>query len=81
MLYIVLTLGMPLKVSGHLVTRLAGFDLHDVKGMIDRALAARNRGTSVIDLKSDADEDGKTGCAPRGSCYPRDGECSRKATP
>jgi len=35
----------------YLVTRLAGFDFEDVKGLIDRALAARNRGKFVIDLK------------------------------
>jgi uncharacterized protein (TIGR03790 family) len=35
----------------YLVTRLAGFDFDDVKGMIDRSLAARNRGKFVIDLK------------------------------
>jgi uncharacterized protein (TIGR03790 family) len=35
----------------YLVTRLAGFDFEDVKGIIDRALAARNRGKFVIDLK------------------------------
>ena len=35
----------------YLVTRLAGFDFDDVKAIIDRALAARNRGKFVIDLK------------------------------
>ena len=35
----------------YLVTRLAGFDFEDVKGIIDRALVARNRGKFVIDLK------------------------------
>jgi uncharacterized protein (TIGR03790 family) len=34
----------------YLVTRLAGYDFADVKGMIDRSLAARNRGKFVIDL-------------------------------
>ena len=36
----------------YLVTRLAGYDLADVKGIIDRALQARNRGRFVIDLKA-----------------------------
>jgi uncharacterized protein (TIGR03790 family) len=36
----------------YLVTRLAGYDFNDVKGMIDRSLAARNRGKFVIDLSS-----------------------------
>jgi len=35
----------------YLVTRLAGYDFDDVKGIIDRALVARNRGVFVIDLK------------------------------
>ena len=34
----------------YLVTRLAGYDLADVKAMIDRSLAARNRGKFVIDV-------------------------------
>jgi uncharacterized protein (TIGR03790 family) len=33
----------------YLVTRLAGWDVADVKGMIDRSLAARNRGKFVLD--------------------------------
>jgi len=33
----------------YLVTRLAAYDLAEVKGMIDRSLAARNRGKFVID--------------------------------
>ena len=40
----------------YLVTRLAAYDWTDVKGMIDRSLAARNRGRFVIDLQS-ADDD------------------------
>ena len=35
----------------YLVTRLAGYDFADVKGIVDRSLAARNRGYFVIDLK------------------------------
>lgn len=35
----------------YLVTRLTGYDFADVKGIIDRALEARNRGNFVIDLK------------------------------
>ena len=42
----------------YLVTRLAAYDWADVKGMIDRSLAARNRGKCVIDLKSSSDESG-----------------------
>jgi uncharacterized protein (TIGR03790 family) len=35
----------------YLVTRLTGYDFADVKGIIDRALEARNRGKFVIDLR------------------------------
>ncbi|MBZ5584490.1 MAG: TIGR03790 family protein, partial [Acidobacteriia bacterium] len=42
----------------YLVTRLAAYDLADVKAMIDRSLSARNRGKFVIDAgtgKGDGD--------------------------
>jgi uncharacterized protein (TIGR03790 family) len=42
----------------YLVTRLAAYDLADVKAMIDRSLSARNRGKFVIDLQSEKDEPG-----------------------
>jgi uncharacterized protein (TIGR03790 family) len=42
----------------YLVTRLAAYDTTDVKAMIDRALAAQNRGKFVVDLSS---RDGKDG--------------------
>ena len=42
----------------YLVTRLAAYDLTDVKAMIDRSLAARNRGKFVIDLQSGKNEAG-----------------------
>jgi uncharacterized protein (TIGR03790 family) len=42
----------------YLVTRLAAYDWNDIKGMIDRALAARNRGKFVIDMAGDNDHDG-----------------------
>lgn len=42
----------------YLVTRLAGYDLADVKGIVDRALAARNRGKFVIDLKASDNTEG-----------------------
>jgi uncharacterized protein (TIGR03790 family) len=42
----------------YLVTRLAAYDWTDVKGMIDRSLAAHNRGRFVIDLQSADDESG-----------------------
>ncbi len=42
----------------YLVTRLAGYDFDDVKGIIDRSLAARNQGLFVFDLKSSDDAPG-----------------------
>ena len=42
----------------YLVTRLAGYDVDDVKGMIDHALAARNTGEFVIDAPSAAGGEG-----------------------
>jgi uncharacterized protein (TIGR03790 family) len=36
----------------YLVTRLAGYDFDDVKGIIDRSLVARNQGKFVFDLKA-----------------------------
>jgi len=42
----------------YLVTRLAAYDWNDVKGMIDRSLAARNRGKFVLDLRTAQDEPG-----------------------
>ena len=42
----------------YLVTRLDGYNFQDVREMIDRSLAARNRGKFVIDLKSSDDQPG-----------------------
>jgi len=42
----------------YLVARLAAYDVATVKAMIDRSLAARNRGKFVIDLSSSDDEAG-----------------------
>ena len=42
----------------YLVTRLAGYDFDDVKGIIDRSLAARLQGRFVFDLKSGDDAAG-----------------------
>ena len=42
----------------YLVARLAAYDFHDVKGMIDHALIAKNTGNIAIDLKGDSDDEG-----------------------
>jgi uncharacterized protein (TIGR03790 family) len=52
----------PLKhpdVPIYLVTRLAGYDFADIKGLVDRALTARNQGKFVIDMRSGSDEPGE----------------------
>jgi uncharacterized protein (TIGR03790 family) len=36
----------------YLATRLAGYDFADIKGLVDRALLAKNTGKFVIDLKA-----------------------------
>jgi uncharacterized protein (TIGR03790 family) len=42
----------------YLVTRLAAYDLADVRAMIDHSLRALNRGKYVLDLQSEKDEPG-----------------------
>jgi uncharacterized protein (TIGR03790 family) len=42
----------------YLVTRLAAYDFEGIKGLVDRALQAANRGKFVIDLKSSGDGEG-----------------------
>jgi uncharacterized protein (TIGR03790 family) len=56
----------------YLVTRLAGYDFADVKGMIDRALQARNRGKFVIDLKAKDSTPGNEWLREAARALPRD---------
>jgi uncharacterized protein (TIGR03790 family) len=56
----------------YLVTRLAGYDFDDVKGIIDRSLAARNRGKFVIDLKGSDNTQGNTWLLQAAQQLPRD---------
>lgn len=44
----------------YLVTRLAGFDFDDVKGIIDRSLSAANRGKFVIDMADGGNREGES---------------------
>jgi uncharacterized protein (TIGR03790 family) len=46
------------KFPIYLVTRLDGYSFEDVRGIIDRSLQARNRGTFVIDLSSAGNDEG-----------------------
>jgi uncharacterized protein (TIGR03790 family) len=56
----------------YLVTRLAGYDFADVKGIIDRALVARNRGKFVIDLKAGDSTPGNTWLREAARVLPRE---------
>jgi uncharacterized protein (TIGR03790 family) len=56
----------------YLVTRLAGFDFEDVKGTIDRGLAAHNRGKFVIDLKGGDTTQGNAWLMQAAQQLPRD---------
>jgi len=58
--------------SMYLVTRLAGYDLADVKAIIDRALEARNRGMFVIDLRSSDNTQGNQWLRQAAAQLPRD---------
>jgi len=44
----------------YMVTRLAAYDVAGVKAMIDRGLAARNRGTVYLDMREGSDEAGES---------------------
>ena len=56
----------------YLVTRLAGYDFADVKGIIDRSLAAHNRGKFVIDLKASDSTPGNNWLREAARALPRD---------
>jgi uncharacterized protein (TIGR03790 family) len=56
----------------YLVTRLAGYDFEDVKGIIDRSLVARNRGKFVIDLKASDNTPGNNWLREAARALPRD---------
>src|ERR1044071_1223703 len=56
----------------YLVTRLAAYSVADAKAMVDRALAARNRGTFVLDLKSETNEGGNNYLRTAATLLPRD---------
>jgi len=56
----------------YLVTRLAGYDFADVKGIIDRASVARNRGKFVIDVQKGGDPAGDRWLRETVQAIPRD---------
>jgi len=54
----------------YIVARLAAYDVADVKAMIDRSLAARNRGKFILDLASAKDEPGNNWLRTAGMLLP-----------
>jgi uncharacterized protein (TIGR03790 family) len=65
----------------YLVTRLAAYDLADVKAMIDRSLAARNRGRFVIDVGVGATGQGNNWLRNAATLLPRDRVMLHEAPP
>ena len=58
--------------SMYLVTRLAGYDFDEVKALIDRSMAASNRGKFVIDLKDSSDSPGNDRLRDAAILLPKD---------
>jgi uncharacterized protein (TIGR03790 family) len=56
----------------YLVTRLAAYDFDGVKGLVDRALQAVNRGRFVIDLRATGDPSGDQWLAEAAALLPKD---------
>ena len=56
----------------YLVTRLAAYDFDGVKGMIERSLAASNRGKFVLDLRGPDDEPGNDWLRDAAILLPKD---------
>jgi uncharacterized protein (TIGR03790 family) len=56
----------------YLVTRLAGYDFADVKGMIDHSMLATDHGKFVIDLKSNGDANGDNWLRAAAAQLPKD---------
>lgn len=56
----------------YLVTRLAGYDFADIRGLVDRSLEARNTGRFVLDLASADDTPGNNWLRDAYIALPRD---------
>ena len=56
----------------YLVTRLAGYDFADIKGLIDRAMLAKNVGKFVIDLRQDENTPGNEWLCAAARQLPKD---------
>jgi len=60
----------PAKHPFYPVTRLTGYDLRDVRAMIDRGIEARNRGFFVFDLAPSRDAEGEQWMKVAGRALP-----------
>jgi uncharacterized protein (TIGR03790 family) len=60
------------RFAMYLVTRLAAYDVAGVKAMIDRSLAARNRGKFAIDLNGPDDGEGNNWLRTAAALLPKD---------
>src|SRR5215831_12244963 len=60
------------QVPMYMVTRLAGYDIADIKGMIDRGLVARNTGKVVIDVRADNNTTGNEWLRAAALLIPKD---------
>jgi uncharacterized protein (TIGR03790 family) len=56
----------------YLVTRLAGYDFADVLGLIDRSVAAKDKGNFVVDVRADNNTDGNTWLRQAAALLPQD---------
>jgi uncharacterized protein (TIGR03790 family) len=60
------------QIPMYMVTRLDGYDITDIQGLIDRALIARNTGKFVIDLRADNATPGNQWLRAAALLLPRD---------
>ena len=56
----------------YLVTRLDGYDMRDMKGLVDKALLARNTGRFLIDLRADNTTEGNAWLRTAALLLPKD---------
>jgi len=60
------------QIPMYMVTRLAGYDMTDLKALVDRALRARNTGKFVIDLRADNATEGNQWLRAAALLIPKD---------
>ena len=60
------------QIPMYMVTRLAGYDMADIKALVDRALIARNTGKFVIDLRADSSTPGNQWLRSAAFLLPKD---------